>query len=102
MKKFFLFYKFEDIFHKHLTISLLILKKSRQLAYCDIVHVNNSELKELDYDLKKTLKAYREVENMELRLLFSNYNGNNNSNSNFYFFFSQIAQDDAIRYKNNK
>lgn len=90
LKKCLWFYKCEDIFHKYLIISSSILIESEQLAYCNKVNVNDSKLKGFDFDLKETLKNYKEIKDIELGLLLSNHNDNNNLNSDLCFVFSQI------------
>lgn len=82
------FYKFEDIFYKYPTIFPLILIESEQLVRYNGISVNDSKLKEFVFDLKETLKAYKEIKDTKTRLLLGNYNGNDNLDSNLYFVFS--------------
>lgn len=91
MKKFLWFYEFENIFHKHVTISSLILTKLEQLVYFNGVFINNSKLKRFDFDLKGISKTHKKIKDIKLRLLLDNSNGNNNSDFNLFFVFSQIA-----------
>ncbi len=94
LKKCLWFYEFEDIFHKHPTISSSILINSEESAPRDGAYFNDSELKEFDSDLEETLEAHREVEDMELGLSLGNYVENDNSDSDFHSVFSQIARDE--------
>ena len=64
LKKCLWFCKFEDIFYKHPTISLPILIESEQSMRRDRVSVNDSKLRGFDFDLEKTLKAYRKIEDI--------------------------------------
>lgn len=59
--------------------------------YYDGVNVNNNKVKEFNFDLKKILKTYRKIENIELKLLLRNYNSNDSLNSNFLSIFFQIT-----------
>ena len=88
------FYEFEDIFHKHPTISPPILIESEQPARRDGVSVNDSELGGFDFDLEKTLEAHGEIEDTELGLSLGNHDGNDNSDSDLRSVFSQIARDE--------
>ena len=85
---------FRNIFHKHLTISPSILIESEPLPRRDGASVNDSEWGGSDFDLEETLKAYGEVEDMELRLSFGNNDCNDNSDSDFHsvFFFSDCTR----------
>lgn len=54
---------------------------------CNKVFVNNNKLERFDFDIKKTLKAYRKVEDTELGILLINHNSNNNLDFDFHFVF---------------
>ncbi|MCJ1347617.1 hypothetical protein MMC31_005845 [Peltigera leucophlebia] len=88
------FYEFEDIFHKHPTISPPILIESEQPARRDGVSVNDSELGGFDFDLEEPLEADGEVEDTEFGLSLGNHDGNDNSDSDLHSVFSQIARDE--------
>lgn len=94
LKKCSWFYKFEDIFHKYLTISSSILIDIKQPVCRDGANVNDSEMRGFDSDSEGTLKAHREIEDTELRLSLGNHDGNDNSDSNLPSVFSQIALDE--------
>lgn len=94
LKKCSWFYKFKDIFHKHLTIFPPILIELEQPTGRDGVSVNDSELRRFDFDLEETLEAHREIEDIELGLSLGNHDGNNNSDFDLYFVFSQITRDE--------
>lgn len=87
LKKYSWFYKFEDIFYKYSIISLLLLIESKQPIHYNRANINDSELKKFDFNLKETLKTYKEIKNIKLRLLLGNYNNNDNLDFNFYFVF---------------
>ncbi len=98
LKKCLWFYKFENIFHKHLTISSLILINWNQPARRDGASINDSDLGEFDSDQKKTLEANGEVEDMELRLSLDNHDGKDI----ILFFLKLHRMSDVMRYKNNR
>lgn len=52
--------------------------ESKQPARRNGVSINDNKLKGLNFDLEETLEAYKEIEDMKLRLLLDNHNGNNN------------------------
>lgn len=64
--------------------------KAKQPACDNRVNVNKKKPREFDFDLKKTLEAHKEIEDMKLELLLGNHNSNDNLDSDFCFGFSQI------------
>ena len=85
------FYEFEDIFHKHPTISPPILIESEKPARRDGTSVKDTELGGFDFDLEETLEFHGEEGDMEAQV---NHNGDDDSDSDLHSVFSQIARDE--------
>lgn len=87
------FYEFEDIFHKHPTVSPPILIESDQPARPDGTNVKDTELGGFDFDLEKTLEFYGEERDMKMEAQ-ANHDGDDDSDSDLHSVFSQIARDE--------
>lgn len=77
----------DHILKKYSTISFLLLIKLEQSTYYDKVNINNSKLREFNFDLDEILKAHKKIEDTKLKLLLGNYNGNDNLNSDLLSIF---------------
>lgn len=93
MKKCPWFYEFEDIFHKHPTVSPPILIESEQPARRDGTNVKDTELGGFYFDLEETLEFYGEEGDMEMEAQ-ANHDGDDDSDSDLHSVFSQITRDE--------
>lgn len=98
LKKCSWFYKFKNIFHKHVGINLPLIIESRQPLKCDGAVIDENDLKDYDLDFDQDLEDFYQMaihktkREEDISVFFANlFDLGSCFNLNLHFALSQIA-----------